>query len=188
MDRQAFEYLYLHANSIATLGFLRGMVRMMSAPPAEEGGPELAEFVAGIEQQQQSPETFDWSVYDGIDDDVDALGRQQKEALASGLPFFTQLVDMVDESDAEGEMPDVDRFLSRALAAREALSPRIDDSLAKVDVAALEAALAKLPADLPPLTGALSAKDLERWVELYEANHEGLQQVVEETRKPEPVL
>lgn len=188
MDRQAFEHLYLHANSIATLGFLRGMARMMSAPPPSETSPEMAEFVAGIEQQQQNPESFDWSVYDGIDEEVDALRRQQEAALAANLPFFNQVVDMVDESDVGGQMPDVGRFLARTLAARETLAPRIDDSLAKVDGAALATALATLPANLAPLTGELSAQQLERWIELYEANHAGLQQAVEETRKPEPVL
>lgn len=42
--------------------------------------------------------------------------------------------------------------------------------------------------DQLPLTTALSAADLERWIVLYEAEHEGLQRAVEETRKPEPVL
>jgi len=85
-------------------------------------------------------------------------------------------------------MPEVGRYLARVLEAREPLAPRIDDSLAKVDGAALAAALRTLPTDLPPLTGALSAADLERWVELYESNHAGLLQVIEETRKPEPMI
>jgi hypothetical protein len=85
-------------------------------------------------------------------------------------------------------MPDVGRFLQRARAAAGPLAPRIADSFARVDHAALSAALATLPDDLPPLTTALSPADLERWIVLYEAEHPGLQRAVEETRKPEPVL
>ena len=188
MDRLAFEHLYLHANSIATLGFLRGMARLIAAPMPAQASPEMQEFVAGIEHDMNNPENFDWSVYDGIDEDVEALGRQREEALAANLPFFNQCVEMSEEDDGEDGMPDVGRYLARVFAAREPLAPRIDDSLAKVDGAALAAALRTLPTDLPPLTGALSAADLERWVELYESNHAGLLQVIEETRKPEPMI
>jgi len=188
MDRAAFEHLYLHANSIATLGFLRGMARLMAAPMPTEATPEMQEFVAGIEHDMNNPDTFDWSVYDGIDEGVEALGKAREEALAANLPFFNDCVEMSDEADSGDGMPDVARYLASVHAARERLAPRIDDSLAKVDHAALAGALATLPTDLPPLTGALSAAELEQWVELYEANHAGLLQVVEETRKPEPVI
>ncbi len=188
MDRAAFEHLYLHANSIATLGFLRGMARLIAAPAPTEASPEMQEFVAGIEHDLNNPESFDWSVYDGIDEGVEALAKAREEALAANLPFFNDCVEMAEEDEAEDGMPDVGRYLARALQAREPLAPRIDDSLAKVDQAALAAALATLPADLPPLTGALSAAELEQWIVLYEAEHAGLQQVIEETRKPEPVI
>jgi triacylglycerol lipase len=54
-----------------------------------------------------------------------------------------QYVEMADENEVEGEMPDVAAFLARAQAAREPLAPRIDDSFVKVDQAALAAALAR---------------------------------------------
>jgi hypothetical protein len=38
------------------------------------------------------------------------------------------------------------------------------------------------------LTGALSAAELERWIELFEANDEALHLAVEETCKPEPMV
>lgn len=188
MNRQSFEHLYLHANSIATLAFLRAMARIIAMPAPTEPSPAMQEFAAAIEHQMQHPETFDWSVYDGIDEGVDALIRQREEAEASNLPFFGDCVAMAEEDEPEGGMPDVGRYLERARAAAAALAPRIDDSFARVDQAALADALATLPDDLPPLTAALSAEDLERWIVLYEAEHEGLQRAVDETRKPEPVL
>jgi hypothetical protein len=188
MDRAAFEHLYLHANSIATLGFLRGMARLLAAPAPTEATPEMQEFADGIAHDMHNPETFDWSVYEGIDEEVEALGRQREEALAANLPFFGQCVEMSEEDEGADGMPDVGRFLARALEAREPLAPRIDDSFAKVDQAALGAALGTLPTDLPPLTGALSAADLERWIELFETQHGGLLQVLEETRKHEPMV
>ena len=188
MDRSAFEHLYLHANSIATLGFLRGMARLIAAPMPAQASPEMQEFVAGIEHDMNNPENFDWSVYDGIDEGVEALAKQREEALAANLPFFNHCVEMSEEDDGVDGMPEVGRYLARVLEAREPLAARIDDSLAKVDQAALAAALGTLPDDLPPLTSALSAADLEQWVVLYEANHAGLLQVIEQTRKPEPMV
>ena len=35
MDRPAFEHLYLHANSIVTLAFLRSMVRLIAMQPPQ---------------------------------------------------------------------------------------------------------------------------------------------------------
>jgi phosphoglycolate phosphatase-like HAD superfamily hydrolase len=188
MDRQAFEHLYLHANSIATLAFLRAMARIIAMPAPTEPSPAMQEFAAAIEHQMQHPETFDWSIYDGIDADYEVMMKQREEAEASALPFFGDCVAMSEEDEAEGAMPDVGRFLQRARAAAGPLAPRIADSFARVDHAALSAALATLPDDLPPLTTALSPADLERWIVLYEAEHPGLQRAVEETRKPEPVL
>lgn len=187
MDRQGFEYLYLHANSIATLGFLRGMVRLMAMPLPAEPGPELQEFVAGIERDMQDPESFDWSIYDDIDKGVQELQQQREQALAANLPFFDQCVDMAAPDEIEGQMPDVARYLERALAARGTLAPRIDDSFARVDRPLLAAAFATLPAELPALTGPLTAGELERWIELYEANDERLLKVIEETRRHEPM-
>ena len=188
MDRSAFEHLYLHANSIAALAFLRGMARLLAMPAPTEPSAEMQEFVAGIEHDMNNPESFNWSAFDGMDEEIAALAQQREQALAADLPFFAQCVEMTEEDEHEDGMPDVAAFLVRAQAAREPLAPRIDDSFAKVDFVALGAALAKLPSSLPPLTGSLSAADLERWIELFEANDEAMQQAVEETRKPEPMV
>jgi hypothetical protein len=189
MDRPAFEHLYLHANSIATLGMLRAMARLMAMPAPTEATPEMQAFAAGIEQDMNQPESFDWSVYDGIDEEVAALGRQREEALAANLPFFDECVPMAEEDEVEAAdgMPDVPRYLARALAAREQLAPRIDDSYARVDQDLLASALGTLPATMAPLTGALSAEDLERWLVLYETGDENLLKVIEETRRHEPL-
>jgi hypothetical protein len=187
MDRASFEHLYLHANSMATLGMLRAMVRLAAMPAPTEPTPEMLEFVAGIEHDMANPESFDWSAHDDIDREVRALEQQRAEALAANLPYFDQCVDMAAPDEVDGEMPDVARYLERALAARDALAPRIDDSFARVDQAVLAAALATLPAGWPPLTQALTGAELERWLELYEANDEGLLRVIEETRRHEPM-
>jgi hypothetical protein len=188
MDRQAFEHLYLHANSMATLGMLRAMVRLAAMPAPTEPTPEMLEFVAGIEHDLAHPESFDWSIHDEIDNELKALEQQRDEqALASNLPFFDQCVDMAAPDEVEGEMPDIARYLERALAARDVLAPRIDDSFARVDRQLLAAAFATLPAELPPLTGPLTAGELERWIELYEANDDRVMKVVEETRRHEPM-
>ena len=188
MDNKAFEYLYLHANSIATLGFLRGMARLIAMPLPTEPTPGMIAFAEAIEHQMQHPETFNWSAFEGMDQDADEATRRREEAIASGLPFFDQQVVMTEDDEEEGEMPDIARYLARAQAALVPLAPRIIESFARVDHVALAAALATLPADLPPLTAALSPAGLERWIELYESNHEGLCKVVEETRRPEPAL
>ena len=148
----------------------------------------MQEFVAGLEHDMNNPESFNWSAFDGMDQEIAALEQQREQALAADLPFFGQVVEMTEEDEHEDGMPDIEAFLERARAARVPLAARIDDSFAKVDFAALGAALARLSSALPPLTSTLSAADLERWIELYESNDEAIQQAVEETRKPEPML
>jgi hypothetical protein len=187
MDRQAFGYLYLHANSMATLGMLRAMVRLTAMPAPTEPTPEMLEFAAGIEQGMADPESFDWSVHDEIDQAVKAAEQERAQGPSANLPFFDECVDMTAPDEVEGEMPDIARYPERAHAARDALAARIDDSFARVDQGVLAAAFATLPAGLPPLTQALTGEQLERWIERYEAGDEGLMQIIEETRRHEPL-
>jgi hypothetical protein len=171
MDRAAFEHLYLHANSIAALGMRRAVARLMAMRPPTETAPGIPAFAAGVDTDMSHPESFDWSVYDGIDEEVAALGRQREEALAANLPFFDQCVAMAeeDETEAGDGMPDVARYL------------------AGVDHGVLASALGKLPARLAPLTATLWADNLEGWLVLYETGDENLLKVVEETRRHEPL-
>jgi hypothetical protein len=55
---------------------------------------------------------------------------------------------------------------------------RVKVSFARADIAALESALANLPADRPSLACPLTPDAFTQWLELYESQHDGMQAAV----------
>jgi len=103
------------------------------------------------------------------------------------LPGFDEMVGFDDDEDLDAPV-DIGRYLQRVDAARPQLQPRIDDCFARADIAALESALATLPGDRPPLTATLTPDAFTRWLELYEAHHDGMEATVHGIRRLEPIL
>jgi len=193
LDRARFEHLYLNANSIAEIAFLRALDKAAASPP--ELTPEqraAAEAFAG-ELNNPDPATFDWSALEGVygfDGPLDAAPVDtppSAAALEPRRPGFDEMIGIDDDEDPDAPI-DIARYLARVEAARPSLQPRIDDCFARVDLAALEAALATLPADRPPLASALTPDAFTRWLELYESHHEGMEAAVLRIRQLEPML
>ena len=189
LDRARFEHLYLHANSIAELALLRALDKAASSlpEPSPEQRAATAAFVHDI--NHPDPATFDWSALQGVygfDGPLDATPPAATPPSAH-VPSFDEMVGIDDDDDLDAPV-DIARYLQRVDDARPALQPRVDDCFARADLAALEAALATLPADLPPLTAALTPDAFTRWLELYEGQHEGLQAAVLGIRQLEPLL
>ena len=72
--------------------------------------------------------------------------------------------------------------------ARPVLQARISHNFEHADVAALEAALARLPTDRPALTDALVPADFLHWLERYEAHDTSLEELVTLVRALEPMF
>ena len=198
MDRTSFEYLYLHANSLAELAFRRSVARVLLAPPPEFTPEQLAANAALAQKLMNPTEAdFDWSALDGVEgfdmsmEEGDAAAAAPAEPASddamTGLPTFSDAVDGLDV-DLDDGPPDIARYLEQVDAARAQLQPRVTDCFLRADHAAIGTALASLPLALAPITGALTPDAFAAWLELYETGHEGLQAAVMEVRRLEPMF
>jgi hypothetical protein len=193
LDRARFEHLYLNANSIAEIAFLRALDKAASAPA--EPTPEQRAAAKAFESQLNSlePATFDWSALQGIygfDGPLDAAPPAPGEPESTPparMPSFDEMVGIDDDEDLDAPI-DIARYLERVDEARPALQSRINDCFARADIAALESALATLPTDRPSLTSALSPGAFTQWLEFYESHHDGMQAAVHGIRRLEPML
>ena len=193
VDRARFEHLYLNANSIAEIAFLRALDKAASRP--SEPTPEQRAAAEALAHQLNNPDpaTFDWSALQGVygfDGPLDASPATAAEAAPpepTRLPSFDELVDLDDDEDLDAPI-DIARYLERVEEARPALQSRIDGCFARADIAALESALATLPADRPSLASPLTPDAFTQWLELYESHHDGMQAAVMGIRQLEPLL
>ena len=193
VDRARFEHLYLNANSIAEIAFLRALDKAASRPSGTTPEQRAAAEALAHQLNDPDPATFDWSALQGVygfDGPLDAAPAIPVEAAPpepARLPSFDETVGFDDDEDLDAPI-DIARYLERVEAARPALQPRIDDCFARADIAALESALATLPADRPSLASPLAPDAFTQWLELYESHHDGMQAAVMGIRQLEPLL
>lgn len=193
VDRARFEHLYLNANSIAEIAFLRALDKASSRP--SDTTPEQRAAAEALAHQLNNPDpaTFDWSALQGVygfDGPLDAAPATPVEAAPpepARMPSFDELVGLADDEELDAPI-DIARYLARVEEARPALQSRIEDCFARADIAALESALATLPADRPSLASPLTPDAFTQWLELYESHHDGMQAAVMGIRRLEPLL
>ncbi|HEY8977246.1 MAG TPA: hypothetical protein VIN75_23740 [Burkholderiaceae bacterium] len=192
LDRTRFEHLYLNANSIAEIALLRALDRAAAPRPEPTLEQRAANEALVHALNHPDPATFDWSALQGVygfDGPLDAAPAAAGTTAPppARLPGFDEMVGFDDDEDLDAPV-DIGRYLQRVDAARPQLQPRIDDCFARADIAALESALATLPGDRPPLTATLTPDAFTRWLELYEAHHDGMEATVHGIRRLEPIL
>jgi len=193
VDRACFEHLYLNANSIAEIAFLRVLDKASSRP--SETTPEQRAAAEALAYQLNNPDpaTFDWSALQGVygfDGPLDAAPATPVAAAPpepAPMPSFDEIVGLADDEELDAPI-DIARYLARVEKARPALQSRIEDCFARADIAALESALATLPTDRPSLASPLTLDAFTQWLELYESHHDGMQDAVMGIRRLEPLL
>jgi hypothetical protein len=188
LNRTAFEYVYLHANALAELAFLCALANVAAAAPPEYTAEQVADNAAQADRMMHlGADEIDWAALEGIDDlqPLAAAEAALEEAPTVLLPGFSEAMDAAGLRIDDGP-PDVAAYLATVERARDALQARVDDGFARADLAALDAAVATLPADLASLAGPLAEPQFMRWLNLHEARHAGLAAVVTEIRKLEP--
>ena len=194
VDRARFEHLYLNANSIAEIAFLRALDKASTRPSQPTPAQRAAAEALAHQLNNPDPATFDWSALQGVygfDGPLDAapdatVGSAPPEPIR--VPSFDEMVGF-DDDDEDLDAPiDIARYLERVEEARPALQSRIEDCFARADLAALQAALATLPADRPSLASRLTPDAFTQWLELYESHHDGMQATVMGIRRLEPLL
>lgn len=165
MDRQQFYFLYANLNSIAELGLREAVIDALAEPVAEPAVENLsqdeldARVLAGFDN-------LDFSALDAVTSDGEPLVREEGALLPGDVsePFELEL------------------YLVNAYAAEQRMRERVDEHYRRVDALALTAGLARLPANLPALTTALAASDMERWVEFYRSGDPTLRDLVLQIR------
>ena len=177
MDRSSFYYLYVNANSLAELALQLLSEQILAQP--EPDAPPLTQ--AEIDARVQAN-------FAGID----------LTAFENGSFDFSRLPTLAADPEATIEIPppreltaeeaaaresSIARYVQGAYAHEAALRHRLDEYYQRTDLPALDAALAQLPVDLPPLTRALSALEMSRWLTAYETGNEALDTVVVQMRQ-----
>lgn len=187
MDRTAFEYLYLHANALAELGFMRATAALVAASQAEPTAEQITARTAFADAlMNPDPENFDWSVFDGMD-----IPTGLEEAPSTSVPVvdlgpsFEEAMGSFAGDDDLATVPELEPYLQRLYAAAPLLEMRITAHHAAADPA-LEAALMALDTRPAPLSGPLTAEELCLWLERYEAQDEAVRLVVQLARSADP--
>lgn len=191
MDRTAFEHLYLHANALAELGFMRATAALVAASQAEPTPEQLAARTAFADALSDAvmnpdPDNFDWSFLDGMEIPSGLEAPATESAPVADLgPSFEEAMGSFAGDDDLAAVPELEPYLQRLYAAAPLLEMRITAHHAAADPA-LEAALMALDTRPAPLSGPLTAEELCVWLERYEAQDEAVRLVVQLARSADP--
>ncbi|MEO6279940.1 hypothetical protein [Roseateles sp.] len=187
MDRTAFEYLYLHANALAELGFIRASVALAAAAQAEPTPEALAERAAFAEAiMNPDPEKFDWSAFDGME-----IPSSLEEASGTSVPVvdlgptFEQAMELVGATYDFETFPELEPYVVHLYAAGPLLRERISAHHAAAEPS-VDAALMVIDPSPAPLQGPLTPAQLLVWLDRYEGQDEAVQLVVQRVRSFDP--
>lgn len=176
MKRAAFTFLCIHAHILATSG-----LEQLAAELPAAGGDDFARLsadereelaIARMSNMDMSSMTggFGWETAahdDLVRDNVRQLQDVQRAGPAVETPVATASAGT-----------DLASSLAHAYAASARTASQVDRLIAAADMAVLDSLAAALPGDLPPLTEALDADGLGRWLARYRAGDETLQTLV----------
>ena len=171
MERRSFYFLYVNVNSLAELALKQLAAQALVQVRTPEPGPQ-----ENLSQEERDArvmagfENLDLSALDGLE-----LPATIDEPAALEAPS--------EPTPDSGEELDVGGYLKRAYSYEEHLRPRIDDHYRRADLVSLDATLTQLPDRLRPLTGPLSAADMEEWLALYKAGNEVLTDLAVQMRQ-----
>jgi hypothetical protein len=178
VDRNSFYYLYVNTNSVAELALQLLAEQILAQPQSDTPSLTAEELNARV---AANFEGIDLAALEGVNFDFSRLplaASADPQAAVEAPPP----VELSAEAAAARESA-IGRYLSGAYAHEETLRQRMDEYYQQSDLPALEAALAGLPAQLPPLTRALSAQQMSDWLLVYENGNAALDEVVVQMRQ-----
>jgi hypothetical protein len=173
LDRDHFGFLLVNARSVVELGLLRFIEELEDNPPlAAEAAPtpETARYdltPADVERLDslKIPVYFDFEAMLAQE-----TARREREAGAGEVAEEeSEAFDDAADFDilSETGKVDIESYLARIYGDLPRLESKLTRVYSQANLSEILPRLEKLPADLPPLTGRLSAADMERWVEFY---------------------
>ena len=187
MQREEFEYLYIHANCLAELALQQIAAELeasMASSLADPNPPNIDELEAQVLVQlgQLDLSTMmDGFVWDNPESDAAVLCHFKKDP--DGEELAEESVDSLAHmsevgSDADPREFNLGLYLEKAYAAQGKIKSRVDSTLVLVDMDKIEILLYALPAGYPPITGPLSPDEFTLWLDCYLADHEALTEIV----------
>jgi hypothetical protein len=177
LKREAFEFLYIHANCLAELALDQLALDFERTLSTDAPGPEP---LTEAQREEQA---------------LALLGQMDMLAVADGWKggpeFEAQVLRGIEELKEAGAAPlsdagsdshegavNLDLYLQRAYAVPEQIRARIDGGMARLDMASLDRLLDALPAGLAPLTHVLNAGQLAQWLACYQGGNVALDEIV----------
>lgn len=201
MRPDALRFLYIHANTLAELG-LASIARHIEARAAEctddlasLGGNEreylALERLSAIDLSS-TMNGFVWETNEHDSAVCSALRELQEQESGNEHPAAESCAATPDRSvpPLAGEIPnclldsaagdglDLGAYLSKAYSVLANFPSVIEERIAQLDMADLEAILSTMPESMTPLTGALSADELKQWLDCYLAGNNTLDNLV----------
>lgn len=172
LEPERFFNLFVNSNSIVELGFRR----MAASLEAELG----ASSAAG--EAELTPDERDALIDQLLKETGASLEGRSIEEIFGPPPSFDPieqqaLVDELEAAARQSELEaggnasfDLATYLDRAYGSREQIEQRVHDAFERADHDQLHALVASVHAELPRLTGRLSASQMELWLDAYAAD------------------
>ena len=208
MERSAFEYLFMHANSLAELGLHQGLMALLaddaaSAPPgpgadsADLEALQLAQLTAMMQGASGANALDEVLARAGQlaehapfqDQIIKEMAAARPAALAdqqAGAANRNQAEDELNETSGDKvnnapdrDMPiDLDQYLNRVYAAKDDVAALMSNAMAAIDLEELATLIDCLPQELPPLTEPLTAAGLAQWLDCYHSEDFALHEII----------
>lgn len=186
MDRTAFEYIFIHANSLAEISLLRCAEKIeaeLANAPDPLADLSIAEREALVEaQMRKMQEDWEAGIKSPLDEFYEELAARPVEPLPPEFEEAPAPRGGDGATEATGGPFDLSVYLDKAYGAGAQIAGRIDRAMRAIDMAALEASLAALPAGLPPLSAPMDAAGFEQWLALNDEMNEALDDVITSIR------
>jgi hypothetical protein len=194
LKRDAFEYLYIHANSLAELALSQIALELelnMAGSAVEL--PELtsdereAQALALMDQIDISSMVDYWEWGKGRLSETAVMNTPEPADAATQDYSLSYVKPAIKSDSSSNALPfggtphemNLGAYLERAYASQDQIAPCVDAAMGKVDMAMLDTLLGTLPTDLTAITGRFNAEALAQWLAYYRAsNHCGLNEIV----------
>lgn len=204
MDRESFEFVFIHANSLAELGLQQvaaeleqqivdqGDTPQLSAQEREAKAQALlAQHVITCDENGDyiEPEEVKqrWAEVDALRAQSNADSAQQARIVeqhrAAEAAFWAdKQANASAKTEASETGFELAQYLHNAYAARAQISAQVEEGMARIDLEELEMLLGCLPPELPLITQALSVEEFQQCLDCYQSDDFGMTQIVSMVR------
>lgn len=171
ITRQAFYYIYVHANCLTDLA-LRNLPSDLDSLLDDLEPIENSELALELDIETNL-EDLDFAAMDGLDFyDSEVDNTAIEPAAPPSKEDFTNNSE-IEASEQEGEF-DIETYMANVYASEKQLIERVDSAYARIDHDEIRILLTLLPPELPAIDGKLSGQQMNLWLEQYASDVEAI--------------